>query len=132
MVLSVFVYAFFGRLPWYWLIVSRVGLLLPIAGLAYELIRYAGKHQDNRVLITLLAPGLCGWSFHAGPPTDDQVEVFLRETDWTPTLGLLEDSEPRTTVWLAAGGVDPAAWKKALGRDVPVRMFPELRVSSKE
>ena len=29
-----------------------------IAGLAYELIRYAGKHQDNRVLMTLLAPGL--------------------------------------------------------------------------
>ena len=28
-----------------------------IAGLAYELIRYAGKHQDNRVLMTLLAPG---------------------------------------------------------------------------
>ena len=43
---------------WYWLIVSRILLLPVIAGLAYELIRYAGKHQDNRVLMTLLAPGL--------------------------------------------------------------------------
>src|SRR5947208_4866960 len=48
MVLSIFVYALFGRLPWQWLILTRVGLLLPIAGLAYELIRFAGKHTDNR------------------------------------------------------------------------------------
>ncbi|HEX3806573.1 MAG TPA: DUF1385 domain-containing protein, partial [Gaiellaceae bacterium] len=33
MVVSVFVYALFGRLPWYWLIVSRVLLLLPIVGI---------------------------------------------------------------------------------------------------
>ncbi len=75
---------------------------------------------------------LYGWAFHASPPTDDQVEVFLRETDWMPTLGLAEDSEPRVTTRLAAGGVDPAAWKKALGRDVPARLFPELRVGSQK
>ncbi len=74
---------------------------------------------------------LYGWSFYAGPPTDEKVEVFLRETGWTPALGLAEDSVPRVTVRLAAGGVNPAAWKQALGRDVPVRLFPELRVGSK-
>jgi hypothetical protein len=74
---------------------------------------------------------LYGWSFYAGPPTDDQVEVFLRETGWTPALGLAENSAPRVTTRLAAGGVDPAAWKQALGRDVPARLFPELRVGPK-
>ena len=58
MVIGIFVFALVGRPVWYWLIVSRILLLPVIAGLAYELIRYAGKHQDNRVLMTLLAPGL--------------------------------------------------------------------------
>ena len=57
MVIGIFVFAFVGRPVWYWLIASRILLLPVIAGLAYELIRYAGKHQDNRVLMTLLAPG---------------------------------------------------------------------------
>jgi uncharacterized protein YqhQ len=78
LVLRVFVYAFFGRLPWYWLIVSRVGLLLPIAGLAYELIRYAGKHTGNRVLMTLLAPGLWLQRLTTREPTLDQLEVSIR------------------------------------------------------
>ncbi|HEV2592185.1 MAG TPA: DUF1385 domain-containing protein [Gaiellaceae bacterium] len=78
MVISVFVYALFGRLPWYWLIVSRVGLLLPIVGLAYELIRFAGKHADNRVLMTLLAPGLWLQRLTTREPTLDQLEVSIR------------------------------------------------------
>ena len=57
MVIGIFVFAFVGRPVWYWLIISRILLLPVIAGLAYELIRYAGKHQGNRVLMTLLAPG---------------------------------------------------------------------------
>ena len=45
MVIAIFVFAFFGRPTWYWLIASRILLLPLIAGLAYELIRFAGKHQ---------------------------------------------------------------------------------------
>ena len=60
MVVSVFVYALLGRPIWYWLIISRIVLLPVIAGVAYELIRFAGKHSSNRVLMALLAPGLCG------------------------------------------------------------------------
>src|ERR671937_572655 len=44
MVLAVFVFAFFGRPAWYWLIVTRIAFLPLIAGIAYELIRFAGKH----------------------------------------------------------------------------------------
>ncbi len=78
---------------------------------------------------------LYGWEFYDkdDPPTDDQVETFLQQTDWTPTLGgngitADDNGETRKVVTsLAAGGVDPAVWKKALGRDVPTRLFPELR-----
>jgi uncharacterized protein YqhQ len=78
MVVSVFVYAFFGRLPWYWLIVSRVALLLPIVGIAYELIRFAGKHADNRILMTLLAPGLWLQRLTTREPDLEQLEVSIR------------------------------------------------------
>jgi uncharacterized protein YqhQ len=49
-----------------------------IAGLAYELIRYAGKHQESRVLMTLLAPGLWLQRLTTREPTLDQVEVSIR------------------------------------------------------
>src|SRR6266487_2149183 len=58
MVIAIFVFAFFGRPVWYWLIATRILLLPVIAGIAYELIRFAGKHQDNRILMSLLAPGM--------------------------------------------------------------------------
>ena len=49
-----------------------------IAGLAYELIRYAGSHQDNRVLMTLLAPGLWLQRLTTREPSLDQIEVSIR------------------------------------------------------
>lgn len=78
MVIAIFVFAFVGRPVWYWLILSRILLLPVIAGLAYELIRYAGKHQSNRVLMTLLAPGLWLQRLTTREPSDDQVEVSIR------------------------------------------------------
>ena len=54
-------------------------LLLPfIAGLAYELIRYAGKHQEKRLLMTLLAPGLWLQRLTTREPSLDQIEVSIR------------------------------------------------------
>jgi uncharacterized protein YqhQ len=78
MVVSVFVYALLGRPPWYWLITSRIVLLPVIAGIAYELIRFAGKHQDNRILMTLLAPGLWLQRLTTREPTLDQLEVSIK------------------------------------------------------
>ena len=54
-------------------------LLLPvIAGLAYELIRFAGKHQDNAILMMLLAPGLWLQRLTTRQPSLDQIEVSIR------------------------------------------------------
>jgi uncharacterized protein YqhQ len=78
MVIAIFVFAFFGRPVWYWLIASRILLLPLIAGLAYELIRFAGRHTDNRALMTLLAPGLWLQRLTTREPTLDQVEVSIR------------------------------------------------------
>jgi uncharacterized protein YqhQ len=78
MVIGIFVFAFVGRPVWYWLILSRILLLPVIAGLAYELIRFAGRHQDSRALMTLLAPGLWLQRLTTREPTLDQIEVSIR------------------------------------------------------
>jgi uncharacterized protein YqhQ len=78
MVIAVFVFAFFGRPVWYWLIVTRILLLPVIAGLAYELIRFAGKHTDNRLLMAVLAPGLWLQRLTTREPSLDQLEVSIR------------------------------------------------------
>jgi len=78
MVIAIFVFAFFGRPAWYWLIVTRIALLPVIAGLAYELIRFAGKHSDQRWLLWLLAPGLWLQRLTTREPTLEQLEVSIR------------------------------------------------------
>jgi uncharacterized protein YqhQ len=78
MVIAIFVFAFFGRPAWYWLIVTRILLLPVIAGIAYELIRFAGKHTGNSYLMALLAPGLWLQRLTTREPTLDQIEVSIR------------------------------------------------------
>src|SRR3954452_4154049 len=78
MVIAIFVFAFFGRPTWYWLIATRILLLPVIAGIAYELIRFAGKHAGNRILMTVLAPGLWLQRLTTREPTLDQIEVSIR------------------------------------------------------
>lgn len=78
MVIAIFVFAFFGRPDWYWLIATRVLLLPVIAGLAYEVIRFAGKRPRNPALRTLLAPGLWLQRLTTREPTLDQIEVSIR------------------------------------------------------
>ena len=78
MVIAVFVYAFFGRPALYWLVLERIAFLPVIAGVAYELIRFAGKHQGSRILMTLLAPGLWLQRLTTREPSLDQLEVSIR------------------------------------------------------
>jgi uncharacterized protein YqhQ len=78
MVIAIFVFAFFGRPTWYWLIASRILALPLIAGLAYEVVRFAGKHPQNAILRTLLAPGLWLQRLTTREPSLDQIEVSIR------------------------------------------------------
>jgi uncharacterized protein YqhQ len=78
MVIAIFVFAFFGRPDWFWLVATRILLLPVIAGLAYEVIRFAGKHPRNPFLRTLLAPGLWLQRLTTREPSLDQIEVSIR------------------------------------------------------
>jgi uncharacterized protein YqhQ len=78
MVIAIFVFAFFGRPVWYWLIASRILALPLIAGIAYEIIRFAGRHPQHPILRLLLMPGLWLQRLTTREPTLDQVEVSIR------------------------------------------------------
>ena len=95
MVIAIFVFAFFGRPAWYWLIATRILLLPVIAGLAYELIRFAGKHQSNPILMTLLAPGLWLQRLTTRTPSLDQIEVSIRALKEVLVLENRADPEAR-------------------------------------
>jgi uncharacterized protein YqhQ len=99
MVIAIFVFALFGRPAWYWLIVTRIALLPVIAGLAYELIRFAGKHSNQRWLLWLLAPGLWLQRLTTRQPTLDQLEVSIRAlSEVLEREGLAGDREERVEV----------------------------------
>jgi uncharacterized protein YqhQ len=49
-----------------------------IAGIAYEVIRFAGRHPQNPVLRTILAPGLWLQRLTTRQPSLDQIEVSIR------------------------------------------------------
>ena len=55
---------------------SRVALLPVIAGLSYELIRFAAKRRGS-ILATLTAPGLWLQRITTKPPSDDQTAVAI-------------------------------------------------------
>jgi uncharacterized protein YqhQ len=99
MVIAIFVFAFFGQPVWYWLIASRILLLPVIAGIAYELIRFAGRHTGNRILMTLLAPGLWLQRLTTREPTLDQLEVSIRALkDVLQREGRLDPAERKVEV----------------------------------
>jgi uncharacterized protein YqhQ len=57
-------------------ILVKILLLMPIAGMSYEIIRSADK-LDNPVLNAVLLPGLWLQKLTTREPTDDQIEVAL-------------------------------------------------------
>ncbi len=77
MVVSVFVFSLAGRPGLFLLILSRLLLVPLIAMLAYEFIRFAGRHRHNPVVKVLLVPFLATQKLTTREPDDRQIEVAL-------------------------------------------------------
>jgi uncharacterized protein YqhQ len=58
MIVSVFVFAPFGKLDWHWLLISRVVGIPLVAGLAFEAIKWFGRNRTRRWAQVLMWPGL--------------------------------------------------------------------------
>jgi uncharacterized protein YqhQ len=77
MVVSILVFAIVRWPVWYLLILSRVVLVPLIAGVSYEIIRLAGKHESNPVVRVIMAPGLALQWMTTKPPDASQIEVAV-------------------------------------------------------
>jgi uncharacterized protein YqhQ len=78
LILAIFVFSLTGRPPIWLRIPLHIALLPMVAGVAYEVIKFAGRYKQSRLTRWLLAPGL--WSQHitTREPEEAQIEVALR------------------------------------------------------
>jgi uncharacterized protein YqhQ len=77
MIIAIFVFAPIGRPALYWLILSRVFGIAIVAGLAYEVIRWAGRNRRKRWVRGLMWPGLQLQKLTTREPSLDQLAVAI-------------------------------------------------------
>ena len=77
MILTIFVFAFFGTPSLPWRIGSRILAIPIIAGLAFEALRLGARYQRSPVMRALMAPGLWLQKVTTKPPARDQIEVAI-------------------------------------------------------
>ena len=77
MVLAIFVFAPIGLPAWYWLVASRILGIPLIAGLSYEVIKWAGKHRRKRWVRAVMWPGLMLQNLTTREPDEEQLAVAI-------------------------------------------------------
>ena len=77
MVLAIFVFAPLGLPAWYWLLASRILGIPLIAGLSYEVIKWAGKNRRKRWVRGLMWPGLMLQNLTTREPDEEQLAVAI-------------------------------------------------------
>ena len=81
MVLAIFVFAPIGLPAWYWLVASRILGIPLIAGLSYEVIKWAGKHRRKRWVRAVMWPGLMLQNLTTREPDEEQLAVAIAALD---------------------------------------------------
>lgn len=92
MLVSIFVFSFFGWPGLLYRILSRVLMLPVIAGISYEILKYVGK-SDSKFVHMLVYPGLMLQKLTTAEPDDSQLEVAIAALKGV----LVEDKE--ADVW---------------------------------
>ena len=77
MLISIFIFAFLGWPGLLERILSRIVLMPVVAGLSYELIRFAGKNNDKPWVHRLILPGLLLQKLTTREPDDEMIEVAI-------------------------------------------------------
>jgi len=81
MVLAIFVFAPIGLPAWYWLLASRILGIPLIAGLSYEVIKWAGRNRRKRWVRAVMWPGLMLQNLTTREPDEEQLAVAIASLD---------------------------------------------------
>lgn len=100
LLVDLLVVLFLPRPIWYLRILLHLAILPPVAGIAYEAIKLAGKYRSNLFVKAVFAPGMASQYLTTREPDPDQVEVAL-----AALYSVLEAEGHRDPVYAAC---DPA------------------------
>ena len=104
MVLAIFVFAPIGLPAWYWLLASRILGIPLIAGLSYEVIKWAGKNRRKRWVRAVMWPGLMLQNLTTREPDRDQLAVAIAALE-----AVLAKEDPRAASDEDKIGIEVAA-----------------------
>jgi uncharacterized protein YqhQ len=77
MIITIFVFTFFGTPSLIWRVASRIVAIPVIAGVAYEALRLGARHHGSLVMRSLMAPGIWLQKITTQEPDDPQIEVAI-------------------------------------------------------
>jgi uncharacterized protein YqhQ len=89
MVVAIFVFAPLGLPAWYWLLASRILGIPLIAGISYEVIKWAGKNRRKRWVRAVMWPGLMLQNLTTREPDEEQLAVAVAALE-----KVLEEEKP--------------------------------------
>jgi uncharacterized protein YqhQ len=77
MIVAIFVFAPIGLPAWYWLVATRILGVPVIAGISFELIKFAGRNRRRRWVQAIMWPGLKLQLLTTREPDLDQLAVAI-------------------------------------------------------
>jgi uncharacterized protein YqhQ len=83
------------------LLLSRVGLIFPIAGIAYEVIRFTSKHLENPLVRVIIKPNLALQRLTTRQPDHGMIEVGIAALERVLAAERAGAAAPESTVTIA-------------------------------
>jgi uncharacterized protein YqhQ len=77
MIVAIFAFAPIGLPAWYWLVATRILGVPVIAGISFEIIKFAARHRDRAWVRVLMAPGLALQRLTTREPDHSQLAVAI-------------------------------------------------------
>jgi uncharacterized protein YqhQ len=102
MVLAIFIFAPLGLPAWYWLVISRIVGIPVIAGLSYEVIKWAGKHRRKAWVRAVMWPGLMLQNLTTREPDLEQLAVAIASLNAVLAREKPEDLQSGQTIEIVA------------------------------
>ncbi|MEA2481481.1 MAG: hypothetical protein QOJ07_3403 [Thermoleophilaceae bacterium] len=81
MIVAIFIFAPLGLPAWYWLVASRIIGVPLIAGISFEIIKFAGKNRRRRWVQIVMWPGLQLQKLTTREPDYQQLAVAIAAMD---------------------------------------------------
>ncbi len=91
MIVAIFVFAPIGLPEWYWLLATRIIGVPLIAGISFEVIKFAGRNRQRGWVQTLMWPGLQLQKLTTRDPDREQLAVAIAAMQ-----AVLDREDPRT------------------------------------